>query len=122
MFTMNSYFSVQYLAVLLPVTVVLYAVMPPKARRVVLLLASYAFFWAVSGKLLVYLLASTLSIHLFGLWLSHMQGKGDRYVKSLPKEARKEAKAKQLKKQRVVLALAVVLHVGVLLTLSLIHI
>lgn len=118
MFTMNSYFSVQYLAVLLPVTVVLYAVMPPKARRVVLLLASYAFFWAVSGKLLVYLLASTLSIHLFGLWLSHMQGKGDRYVKSLPKEARKEAKAKQLKKQRAVLALAVVLHVGILLTLK----
>ena len=86
MFAMNSYFSVQYLAVLLPVTVVLYAVMPQKARRVVLLLASYAFFWAVSGKLLVYLLASTLSIHLLGLWLSHLQEKGDRYVKTLPKK------------------------------------
>ena len=33
MFTMNSYFSVQYLAVLLPVTVVLYGgESPPKAR------------------------------------------------------------------------------------------
>lgn len=118
MFTMNSYFSVQYLAVLLPVTVVLYAVMPQKARRVVLLLASYAFFWAVSGKLLVYLLASTLSIHLLGLWISHLQEKGDRYVKTLPKEARKPAKAKSLRKQRAVMAFAVVLHVGILLTLK----
>ena len=118
MFTMNSYFSVQYLAVLLPVTVVLYAVMPQKARRVVLLLASYAFFWAVSGKLLVYLLASTLSIHLLGLWISHLQEKGDRYVKTLPKEARKPAKAKSLRRQRAVMAFAVVLHVGILLTLK----
>ena len=56
MFHFQSYFSVQYLVVLLPITVILYAFLPQKARRVVLLVSSYLFFWAISGKLIVYLL------------------------------------------------------------------
>ena len=40
MFSLSSYFSVQYLVLLLPATVGLYAVLPQKPRRVVLLLAS----------------------------------------------------------------------------------
>ena len=59
MFSLSSYFSVQYLVLLLPATVGLYAVLPQKPRRVVLLLASYLFFWAISGKLIAYLLFST---------------------------------------------------------------
>ena len=40
MFSLSSYFSVQYLVLLLPATVGLYAVLPQKPRRVVLLLPS----------------------------------------------------------------------------------
>ena len=78
MCSISSYFSIQYLAVLLPVTVILYAVLPQKFRRMILLLASYVFFWAVSGKLIVYLLFSTLSVHHLGMWLSDIQGECDR--------------------------------------------
>ena len=38
MFSLTSYFSVEYLVVLLPLSVGLYAVLPQKLRRVSLLL------------------------------------------------------------------------------------
>ncbi len=50
MFSLSSYFSVQYLVLLLPATVGLYAVLPQKPRRVVLLLASYLFFGRSAGS------------------------------------------------------------------------
>ena len=57
MFSISSYFSVEYLLILLPLCILLYRMLPKTARRVTLLFFSYAFFWAVSGKLIVYLLA-----------------------------------------------------------------
>ena len=42
MFSLSSYFSVQYLVLLLPATVGLYAVLPQKPRRVCLLYTSDA--------------------------------------------------------------------------------
>lgn len=118
MFTFNSYFSIQYLALLLPFTVALYAFLPQKARRVVLLGSSYVFFWAISGKLIAYLLFSTLSIHHIGLWLASIQDECDRTVQTVPKESRKELKARFLSKQRVVMGFAVILHIGILLVLK----
>ena len=73
MFSLSSYFSVEYMLILLPLSVGLYLILPQKLRRVSLLLCSYAFFWAVSGKLIVYLLISTLLVYLFGLWLGRIQ-------------------------------------------------
>lgn len=54
----TSYFSFRYMAVFLPSVMALYMVPHRKTRRLVLLLSGYVFFWAVSGKLLVYLLLS----------------------------------------------------------------
>ena len=118
MFSLTSYFSVEYLVVLLPLSVGLYAVLPQKLRRVSLLLSSYVFFWAVSGKLIAYLLFSTLSIHHIGLWLSSIQRDCDSLVAASPKEKRKEIKAQYLKKQRFVVAFAVMVHIGILLVLK----
>lgn len=44
--TLTSYFSVAFLAIFLPVSVVVYAVIPQKARKYFLLIASFAFFLA----------------------------------------------------------------------------
>ena len=44
MFSISSYFSIEYLVILLPISVALYAVLPQKLRRISLLLSSYAFF------------------------------------------------------------------------------
>lgn len=118
MLSLSSYFSIEYLAVLLPVSVGMYAVLPQKFRRVSLLLSSYLFFWAVSGKLIVYLLLSTLSIHHIGIWLSSLQRDCDSFIEEASRERRKEIKARYLTKQRLVLAFAVTLHIGLLLALK----
>lgn len=118
MLSLSSYFSVTYLALILPVTVVLYAVLPQRFRRLVLLAASYVFFWAVSEKLLVFLLAATCSIHYFGLWLADMQRESDTCIAAAPKEQRKELRRLALRKQRFILAFAVGSQLGTLLVLK----
>ena len=60
MLSFSSYFSVQYIFIFFPVVLVLYAVFPQKIRRIVLLLASFSFFWAVSGKLIIFMLLSII--------------------------------------------------------------
>lgn len=113
-----SYYSVEFLAVLLPVTIVSYALLPQKLRRIIILLASYAFFWAVSGKLLIYLLLSTLSIHHFGLWITDSQNRCDNACEQAQKEERKGIKAAYQRQQMWIAVFAVVLHVGVLIVLK----
>lgn len=118
MFSVSSYFSIEYLVILLPISVALYAVLPQKLRRISLLLSSYAFFWAVSGKLIAYLLFSTLSTHYTGLWLSSLQEDCDRLAAATPKENRKAVRAQYRQKQRLVVAFAAALHIGLLLVLK----
>lgn len=113
-----SYFSPIYFAFLLPIVAILYAAVPKKVKPYVLLTASYVFFWMISGKLLGYLLLSTLSIHHFGLWLERIQNEKKTAVKLLPREERKPLKKKFDKKQNLVLAFAVLLHIGLLVTLK----
>lgn len=118
MVAITSYFSFRYMAVFLPVVMALYMIPHRKTRRLVLLLSGYVFFWAVSGKLLVYLLLSTLSIHHIGLWLGNTQEACDRMLTETLKEQRKEIKGRYLKKQRNIVAFGVIFHVGVLLFLK----
>ena len=53
---MKSYVAPLYLLVFLPAVVFLYNIVPKKLRPVVLLLASYLFFWSISGKLILFCL------------------------------------------------------------------
>ncbi len=118
MFTLSSYFSIQYLIVLLPITILLYAILSQKLRRLVILLSSYVFFWAISGKLIAYLIISTFAVHYIGIWISSIQTDCDRLVSSAIKEKRKEIKAQYIKYQRAVLAFGVLFHIGILLALK----
>lgn len=116
--TMTSYFSIAFLVIFLPVCLILYSLLPQKLRKYFLLVASYGFFWLVSGKLVIYLLLTTLSIHYFGLWLDRIHRTRNEAVKGVEKAERKEIKKRFLKQSRWVLAFAIVLHIGVLLTLK----
>ena len=118
---MVSYFSPQYLALLLPASVGLYAITPQRVRRVILLLASYLFFWAVSGSLIVYLLFSTLSIHHLGLWLDLIGQNSKRELALAEPEQKKLLKERAKKQQRYVIVLGVVIHIGLLLVLKYSH-
>lgn len=113
-----SYFSPVYFVCFLPIVALLYSLVPKKAKPYVLLVSSYAFFWSLSGKLLGYLLLSTASIHHFGLWLDKIQTEKKAAVKLLPREERKPLKKKFDNKQNLVVAFAVLLHIGLLLVLK----
>ena len=71
-----SYCDIAYLAVFLPLTILIYNIIPQRHRAKVLLLASYAFFWSISRKLIIYILISTVSIYFFGIWLYKIKKKG----------------------------------------------
>ena len=116
--SLSSFFSVAYMAAFLPCALIGFSVVPKKCKKYFLLLAGYAFYWIISGKLLIYLLLSTLSVHYFGLWLNHIQTRRDAEVKSVEREARKAVKAKYQRHMRGVVWFAAVLHIGILLVLK----
>ncbi len=118
MLIISSYFSLAFLVIFLPITVGLYGVLPQMGRRLVLLGASYVFFWAISGKLLVYLLLATLLIHYFGLWLAEIQRRSDALVAAGEKADRRRLRRQAQTRERAVMALAFLSLMGILVTLK----
>lgn len=100
---MTSYFSFIFLAAFLPVVVVLYAVAPRRTRWVVLLMASYVFFFWLSRTLILALWVSTLSIYLTGLGLGALIRQRDAAVKAV-KSGKREIRARYARKMKLVLA------------------
>lgn len=117
MFSITTYFSAECLILLLA-TALLYAILPQKLRRWVLLLSSYIFFFSVSGKLLGYLLFSTLSVHHISLWLADVQNECSALTKGCERAEKKAINAVYQKKQRKILALACFIHIGLLILLK----
>lgn len=113
----STYFSFAYLELLF-LTIAFYAVLPRKGRRWVLLIFSYLFFYSISGKLLCYLIFSTLSIHHLGLWISLVQNEGAQELKLVERDKKKEVKARIQKRLSLIMTFAVVLHVGILALLK----
>lgn len=114
----SSFFTVHYMIMLLPVTVLLYGLLPQNGRRMILLAASYSFFFAISGKLLVFLLLSTLSIHHIGLWLATIQRDRKSRLEQSSKEEKKKIRGMYQMRQKRVLLFALLLHLGILLLLK----
>ena len=96
MFSISTYFSLHFLALIL-LTIVIYALVPSKGKKYVLLISSYVCFFLISGKLLLYLLFSTLSVHHIGLWLQDLQNECKGLTKGLEKEERKKRRLANLK-------------------------
>lgn len=115
---MTSYCSLAYLFFFLPGVMLLYSVTPKKYRWISLLAANYIFFWCFSGKLLAFLLFSTLSIHHFGIWLSKLQDESMIQCTGIEKENKKAVKAEFQRKQTRVILLAAFIHVGILVILK----
>lgn len=115
---MTSYFSMDYLMFFLPVVIVIYCILGDRFKKYFLILASYAFFWMISGKLVVYLALSTLFIHYFGLWLDRLHKEEKECLSHTEKEDKKVVKAQFLLRKRKVLGFAATLHIGMLLVLK----
>lgn len=113
-----AYHEALYLAVFLPIVMLLYQVLPQKIRPYLLLLASYVFFWSFSKYLIVYLLATTLVIYGVGLWIGSLQKKCKAACEGLAREEKKAVKKGFQNKEKAVLVLTIVLLIGVLAVLK----
>lgn len=111
---MTSLFSPAFFAFFLPLVVALYCVTPRRYRWVVLLVSSYAFFWTISGTLIVFLLLSTLSIYLIGLRLGSIR-KGLCIEKAQASGTDKKQIARHYKRRkRLLLATGLLFNFGIL--------
>lgn len=118
MFSISSYFSVEYLLMLLPACILFYMILPRQPRRLCLLLFSYLFFWAVSGRLIIYLLISTLVVYLSGLWLGKIHEESARALAACDKSEKKAVRTRYQSRMLRVCVLGAMLQIAVLLALK----
>ena len=116
-----SYTSYFYLLFFLGVLVALYYLIPLKKRWLVLLGGSYFFYWLASGKLIVFLLITTVSVYLGALAMEREQQAFDSVRKSLEKEERKTRKAVMMRRKRHIVFAMVLINVGLLAFLKYYH-
>lgn len=113
-----QYCDVTYLLVFLPIVMFVYQIVGQKRRPFVLLLASFVFFYLLSGKLLVYLILTIFSIHHFGLWIYDNKRREADELAGTEKELKKEVKAKYLKQRKKILAFGILIELGFLVALK----
>lgn len=113
-----TYTDPLFLGAFLPLVVIIYNILPQKHRWKVLLLASYAFFWSISDKLIIYLLATTGVIYGAGLWMNKIQEERNEKLKGVEKELKKEIKTKYNKKSKSIAVLSTILLLGVLIVVK----
>lgn len=107
-----------FLCVFLPLAIIIYNIMPQKHRCKVLLISSYIFFWSISDKLIIYLLLTTAIMYGCGLLLNAKQEERNEILKNIPKEQKKEIKAKYLRKQRIIVSITSLVLIGILAVLK----
>lgn len=109
-----SYDSLLYVALFLPLCLAAYRFAPEGWRRRVLLAAGYVFFWMLSGKLLIYLLGTTLLVHCVGIWLGWLKSEEKAAAAGVRGSERKAVKAAYQKQSRRVLMLGTAILLGIL--------
>ena len=57
---LTSFFSSQYLVLFLPAVILMYAVLPKRAKKYGLLLASFGFYLVISRRFIIYLMLNIL--------------------------------------------------------------
>lgn len=109
-----AYHTNLYLFAFLPAVLLLYQIVPQKMRWKILLAASYAFFWTFSGKLVIYLVGTTVFTYGIARWLGALQLQCTQTLALSKKEEHAELKKRYKKRQKCVLVLGIVILVGVL--------
>ena len=114
-----SLISVQFLFFTLAV-LVLYYIIPSRFRWIVLLIASFVFYWFAGPGYLIYILINSACAYFAAYMMDRLAGARDGYIaekgKELGREEKKAYKAGIKKKQKRFLLLAVLVNVGILAT------
>lgn len=116
--TITTYFSIQYLVILLPAVIILYAILPLALRRILLLTAGYLFFFAVSGALFVFMMLTTLSVYLLGLMLARLQERASAGIKNAAGEQKRLLKKKAARNKRLLVVIGILFNIGILVVLK----
>jgi len=109
-----SYFNRVYIFLFLPLFILIYNITPKKYRYLVLMAASFLFFFMISNKLIFFLILSILSVYLCGLLLDRIEDKKDETLKTAKQEDKKIIKNKYKSKKKRVLILTIIFNVSFL--------
>ena len=85
----------------LPLVMLLYTFTPKKFRYITLLVASLFFFYTLSGKLLIYVVYSTLIMYFASLLIDHFNELEDNINDEMPKEEKKKPARRRTSKKAV---------------------
>ncbi len=116
LFTNYSFF------VFLGLLFTVYFVVPKKAQWVVLLVASYVFYFLTSSALPVYMMITTVTVYFAARFMDKIEQDSAKYIgdnkETLTREERKEYKNKTKKRKRVFLIPTVIINIGLLVVLK----
>ena len=115
---MNSFCSLTFILLFLPGSAALWALAPRRARPAVLLAASYACFWLISGALLGMLVAATLVTYATGLALGALRERQRRALVGLSRAERKALKQRGRARLNLVLATGALVLLGMLVAVK----
>ena len=107
-----GYHSIIYIFLFLPVCLLAYQLAPEKWRGRVLLAFSWIFFYLLSGKLLVYLLGTTLLTHCIGILLTLLKTEEAKAVEGMDRKQKKVIKAEYQKKVAQAIGMGVLYYLG----------
>lgn len=102
-----SFFSVEYMIILLPMVFILVGITPKRYKRYTLLALSYLYYWWISRKLIVVLIGTTLIMYFAGLFIEKLYGNRDKLLQNAEKSQKKEIRSKFNKKSRMILILSI---------------
>ena len=109
-----AYHTGIYLLLFLPAVLLLYQLTPKKSRWITLLAAGYLFFWICSGKLVLYLLGTTLFTHYIAVWISWIKTKCNDETAGMQRTEAGTIKKLIKKKEKAILVFGICVLLGIL--------
>ena len=109
-----AYHTGIYLLLFLPAVLLLYQLTPKKSRWITLLAAGYLFFWICSGKLVLYLLGTTLFTHYIAVWISWIKTKCNDETAGMQRTEAGTIKKAYKKKEKGILVFGICVLLGIL--------
>ncbi len=108
-----SYFNQVLIFLIVPILVIAYQICPKKIRPILLLLVSYGLFFYVSKWLLVFMLISSLTIYLTGLYVLKNNNLQEKELEKKDID-KKEIKEKYKKKNKRIIILTLFINIAIL--------
>lgn len=110
--------SLVFLALFMTVVLLVYALVPKKGRWIVLLAASWLFYFISSRLIGLFLPLTILSVYLCGLWISRQNALFGARKQGLEKEEKQKLKKTFARRKKGIVALAVLFNLAALAALK----